>query len=149
MQGITSLNNNVSVKGTSSFDRNINLSEVEVEGANCSPNGSISRNTQGAILSCVNGFWTNSSGANLVAVGTFGGTFGDYSSGDHGSTTPFTQTVGKYSSCFLTSFYTTADPSGSGCRLTKNSSGVWTITTLTKKGGVSFKLQCWLFAIIC
>lgn len=134
VQGITSLNNNVSVKGTASFDRNINLSEVEVEGASCSPSGSVARNTQGAILSCVSGFWTNSSGANLVAVGTFGGTFGGLSSGDHGLTTPLTQTVGKYSSCFLTSFYTTADPSGSGCRLTKNSSGVWTITTLTQGG---------------
>lgn len=135
VNGNTSMDGTLHTRGTAQFDNNINLTKVEIEGNTCAPNGLISRNNKGATLSCVSGYWTNSSGTNLIPVGTFGGVFGGEASGDHYSTYPVTQTVGKYSSCFLTSFYSTSDTSGSGCQLSKDSSGVWKITTLSKSGG--------------
>lgn len=135
VNGNTIMDGTLNVKGTTQFDSNINLTEIETEGASCNPNGSVSRNAQGAILSCISGYWTNTSGATLIPVGTFGGNFGGEGSGDHYTSAPVTYTVGKYSSCFLTSFYAQSDTSGSGCQLSKKSNGVWTITTLTKGGG--------------
>jgi len=40
----------------------LQLSDVSIEGAACSPNGTLSRNTTGETLACVSGIWTKASG---------------------------------------------------------------------------------------
>jgi len=54
----------------------LQLSDVSIEGAACSPNGTLSRNTTGETLACVSGIWTKASGGSgggAVALAKFQG----------------------------------------------------------------------------
>jgi type II secretory pathway pseudopilin PulG len=57
VKGAGQFDSNVTVKGRGQFDNNINLTKVEVEGNSCSPNGLVSRDAKGAVLSCQAGLW--------------------------------------------------------------------------------------------
>lgn len=65
--GNTRMDGTLNVKGLAQFDNNINLTKVETEGTTCSPNGLLSRNASGLILSCEAGIWTTQSTTGMYA----------------------------------------------------------------------------------
>lgn len=60
----------LSVAGMAQFDNNINLTKVESVGFYCSPNGLLSRDLKGAVLSCQNSKWTLVGAAASVLTGS-------------------------------------------------------------------------------
>lgn len=57
--GNAEIEGTLTAKGTAQFDNNINLTKVETIGNVCSPNGLISRDSKGSILSCKLGVWAS------------------------------------------------------------------------------------------
>lgn len=55
--GNTKMDGTLTVKGLGQFDNNINLTKVETAGGGCSPNGLLSRDAKGSILTCQLGAW--------------------------------------------------------------------------------------------
>ncbi|MDT8925067.1 shufflon system plasmid conjugative transfer pilus tip adhesin PilV [Pseudomonas taiwanensis] len=63
VKGTLSVDGALSAGGRASFEEYISLSRVSADGADCSPNGLVSRDADGKLLSCQSGKWR--SGASL------------------------------------------------------------------------------------
>lgn len=65
--GNSKMDGTLNVKGQAQFDNNINLTKVQNAGTSCSPNGLLSRDSKGLILSCESGVWVNQSTTGMYA----------------------------------------------------------------------------------
>lgn len=67
--GNSTTNGILTANGTGVFNNNINLNRVDTVNTSCGPTGSVSRDSTGALLSCVNGVW-KPSGDSSYGIGT-------------------------------------------------------------------------------